>query len=166
MEEDYQTAIDALEDGLQYTTEEQQKYRFYFYLAEGYGKMENYFKSDNYYEVLIEKQPKNATALNNYSYSLAERGEKIEYALALAKKANELEPNIVYYQDTYGWAFFKNNDYANAKIWLEKAMKNGGEKDYDVVSHYSILLEKMGETQKAEEYKKKAERLKQADEKK
>ena len=166
MLEAYQPAIDALEEGLQYVTEEPLKYQFYFYLAEGYGKLQNYFKSDNYYEVLIDKQPKNATFLNNYSYSLAERGHRIELALELAKKANELEPNTVYYQDTYGWAFFKNNDFPNAKIWLEKALKNGGENNYDVVNHYYILLEKMGDVQKAEEYKKKAEQLKQADEKK
>jgi len=164
MLKDYQTAIDALEDGLQYVAEEQLKYQFYFYLAETYEKMQNYEKSDNYYEVLIDKQPKNATALNNYSYSLAERGHRIELALSLAKKANELEPNTVHYQDTYAWAFFKNNDFPNAKIWLEKALKNGGETNYDVVNHYSILLEKMGDTQKAEEYKKKAEQLKQAHE--
>jgi len=164
IQKDYSTAITALDDGLQYVTEEKQKYQFYFYLAESHEKLQNYTKSDNYYETLIDKQPKNATALNNYSYSLAERGHRLELALALAKKANELEPNSVYYQDTYGWAFFKNNDYENAKIWLEKALKNGGEKDYDVVNHYSILLEKMGETQKAEEYKKKAQMLKQADE--
>ena len=166
MQEEHETAIDALDDGLQYVSEEQQKYQFYFYLAESYGKMQNYAKSDIYYEVLIEKQPKNATVLNNYSYSLAERGQRIELSLELAKKANELEPNTVYYEDTYGWAFFKNNDYHNAKIWLEKALKNGGENDYDVVNHYSILMEKMGDDSKANEYKKKAELLKQVDEKK
>ena len=166
MREEYQTAIEALDDGLQYVSEEQQKYEFYFYLAETYGKMQDYAKSDNYYEVLIEKQPKNATLLNNYSYSLAERGQRIELALELAKKANELAPNTSYYEDTYGWAFFKNNDYANAKKWLEKALKNGGENDYDVVNHYSVLMEKMGDTPKAEEYKKKAEALKQNNEKK
>ncbi|MCL2131985.1 MAG: tetratricopeptide repeat protein [Lentimicrobiaceae bacterium] len=165
IQKDYSTAVDALDDGLQYVAEEKQKYQFYFYLAESYEKMQNYAKSDNYYEVLIEKQPQNATVHNNYSYSLAERGQRIELALALAKKANELEPNTAYYQDTYGWAFFKNNDYPNAKIWLEKALKNGGENDYDVVNHYSIVLETMGETQKAEEYRQKAEQLKQSDEK-
>ena len=164
IQKDYSTAIDALDDGLQYVTEEKQKYQFYFYLAESYEKMQNYAKSDNYYEVLIEKQPKNATALNNYSYSLTERGQRIELALELAKKANELEPNNRYYEDTYGWAFFKNNDYANAQKWLEKALKNGGENDYDIVNHYGIVLEKMGEIQKAEEYKKKAELLKQTHE--
>jgi tetratricopeptide (TPR) repeat protein len=165
MREDNQTATEALEDGLQYVTEEWQKQQFYFYLAEAFGKLENHLKSDHYYETLIDKQPKNATALNNYSYSLTEREHRLDYALELAKKANELEPNTSYYQDTYGWAFFKNKDYPNAKIWLEKALKNGGENDYDVVNHYSILLEKMGDAQKADEYKKKAESLKQVNEK-
>ena len=165
IQKEYPTAIDALDDGLQYVIEEKQKYQFYFYLAESYEKTQNYAKSDNYYEVLIEKQPKNAITLNNYSYSLIERGHRIDLALDLAKKANELEPNTVYYQDTYGWAFFKNNDYPNAKIWLEKALKNGGENNYDVVNHYALLLEKMGEMQKAEEYKKKAEQLREVHEK-
>jgi len=165
MRNDYQTTIEVLNEGLQYVTDEKLKYQLYFYLAEAYEKLENYTKSDHYYETIIDKQPKNALALNNFSYSLAERGQRLEYAIALAKKATDLEPNSVYYQDTYGWAFFKNNDYPNAKIWLEKALKNGGENNYDVVNHYSLLLEKMGETQKAEEYKKKAEQLKQTNEK-
>ena len=165
MDAEYETAVEALDDGLQYVSEEALKNQFYFHLAESYEKMKNYLKSDHYFEVLIEKQPKNATLLNNYSYSLAERGHRVDLALDLAKKANELEPNVVYYQDTYGWAFFKNNDFANAKIWLEKALKNGGEDNYDVVSHYHLLMEKMGDAQKAEEYKKKATQLK-ANEKK
>jgi len=158
--DEYENAVSALKEGKKYATEEYLMLQINFFLAETYNQMKDFENSDKYYEELIEKYPRNPTFLNNYSYSLSKRDYRIEYALQLAKKAVELSPNTAYLEDTYAWAFFKNQDYKNAKLWLEKALKNGGTADYDILIHYSQVLEILGDTKLSEEYRLKAEQLK------
>ena len=158
--DEHENAVSALEEGKKYATEDYLMMQINLFLAESYSRLKNFETSDKYYEELIRKYPQNPTFLNNYSYSLSERDLRLDYALQLAKKAVELAPNTAIFEDTYAWAFFKNNDYQNAKLWLEKALSNGGTADYDILIHYSQVLERLGETKLSEEYKKKAERLK------
>jgi predicted Zn-dependent protease len=154
--EEYENAISALEEGKKYAVEESVIMQITLFLADAYSHVKDYENADKCHEELIRKQPKNATFLNNYSYSLSERNHRVEYALQLAKKAVELAPNTAIFEDTYAWAFFKNQDYENAKLWLEKALSHGGDKEYEILIHYSEVLEKLGDTAAAEKYKEKA----------
>jgi tetratricopeptide (TPR) repeat protein len=158
---EYENAVSVLEEGKKYAVEEHDIMQINLFLAESYNQLKAYEKSDKCYELLIRKYPQNATILNNYSYSLAERGYRVEYALQLAKKTIELSPNTAIFEDTYAWAFFKNEDYPNARLWLEKALKHGGDNDHEILIHYSLILEKLGEMSLSKEYKEKAEQLKQ-----
>jgi tetratricopeptide (TPR) repeat protein len=158
---DYKNVVSVLEEGRKYAVEESDIMQVNLFLAEAYSHLKDFEKSDRYYEILIKKDPQNAAILNNYSYSLAERDYRIDYALQLAKKAIELSPNTAIYEDTYAWAFFKKKDYPNARLWLEKALKNGGNNDYDILFHYSKVLEELGEVSLSKEYRQKAEQLKQ-----
>ncbi|MDR1183117.1 MAG: tetratricopeptide repeat protein [Bacteroidales bacterium] len=157
---EYEDAVSVLEEGKKYAVEEFDIMRIHLFLAESYSQLKDFEKSDKYYEILVRKYPQNATVLNNYSYSLSEREYRIEYALQLARKTIELSPNTAIFEDTYAWAFFKNQDYSNARLWLEKALGHGGNNDYDILSHYSLVLEKLGETTLSKEYREKAEQLK------
>ena len=158
--EEYENAISALEEGKKYAVEESVIMQITLFLADAYSHVKDYENADKCHEELIRKQPKNATFLNNYSYSLSERNHRVEYALQLAKKAIELAPNTAIFEDTYAWAFFKNQDYENAKLWLEKALSHGGDKEYEILIHYSEVLEKLGDTSAAAKYKGKAEEMK------
>jgi len=160
VKEEYENAVSALEEGKKYAVEESLIKQITLFLADAYNHLKDFENSDKCYEELIRKYPQNATFLNNYSYSLSERDYRVEYALQLAKKAVELAPNTAIFEDTYAWAFFKNQDYQNAKLWLEKALKNGGDKEYEILIHYSEVLEKLGDTTSAEKYKEKAEEVK------
>ena len=70
---------------------------------------------------LLKKNPKNTYALNYVSYKLALRGEELEYAFNLIKKAVNLEPENGYFLDTIGWVEFKRKNFKNAVFYLEKA---------------------------------------------
>ncbi|MDR2410367.1 MAG: tetratricopeptide repeat protein [Bacteroidales bacterium] len=161
IKKEYADAVSVLEEGKKYAVEEADVLQINLFLAEAYSHLKEFEKSDKYYEILIKKYPQDAAILNNYSYSLSERDYRIEYALQLAKKTIELSPNTAIYEDTYAWAFFKNKDYQNARLWLEKALQHGGNKDYDILFHYSKVLEELGEITLSKEYKEKAEQLKQ-----
>ncbi|MDR0605085.1 MAG: hypothetical protein LBG80_12350 [Bacteroidales bacterium] len=161
VKKDYTYTVSILEEGQKYAIEEDDVMQINIFLAEAYAHLKEFEKSDKCYETLIKKYPKEPSVLNDYSYSLSERDYRIEYALQLAKKTVELSPNTAIYEDTYAWALFKNKDYQNARLWLEKALTHGGNKDYDILLHYSIVLETLGEISLSKEYKDKAEQLKQ-----
>ena len=160
IKKEYEKAVSALEEGKKYAVDENIKMQIMLFLAESYSHLKDYENSDKNYEELIRKYPKNATFLNNYSYSLSEREYRVEYALQLAKKAVELAPNTAIFEDTYAWAFFKTQDFQSAKWWLEKALSHGGDKEYEILIHYSEVLEKLGDTTSAEKYREKAEKVK------
>jgi predicted Zn-dependent protease len=160
VKKEYENAVSVLEDGKKYAVDENITMQFMLFLAESYSHLKDFENSDKNYEELIRKHPKNATFLNNYSYSLSERNYRIEYALQLAKNAVDLAPNTAIFEDTYAWAFFKNQDYKNAKLWMEKALSHGGDKEYEILIHYSEILEKLGDTNAAAKFKEKAEKLK------
>ena len=46
--------------------------------AESWYRLGDYSKADSLFEVLITEDPENYLVLNNFSYYLAERGEKLE----------------------------------------------------------------------------------------
>jgi tetratricopeptide (TPR) repeat protein len=81
---------------------------------------------DKLYEQAFRYYPENVLLLNNYAYHLSERGVKLKEALEMSKKTIIQEPENSSYLDTYGWIFYKLKDYKNAKIYIEKAVKLGG----------------------------------------
>jgi tetratricopeptide (TPR) repeat protein len=111
-------------------------------------------KSDSLHELGLKLSPNNHLLLNNYSYTLAERGEKLDIALEMAKKAIEQEPENPSYLDTIGWVYFKLGDYEKAYEYILKAVEKGG--SAVVVEHLGDVYFKLGNKEKALEYWKKA----------
>ena len=56
------------------------------------------------------------------------------------------------YQDNYAWIFFRESKFADAKIWLEKAMQSGGDKNGTILEHYGDVLFKLGDINQALNY--------------
>ena len=84
------------------------------------------------------------------------RNERLDYALSLAQKAIKLNPDEAIYEDTYAWIFYVKGDVEQAKIWIEKAIKHGGDNDPDILEHYGDILFKSGDNEKAKLYWEKA----------
>lgn len=79
--------------------------------------------AERYYERAIQLDPNNATALNNYGYTLADNGRQLNKAEKLIKKAVELEKNNAAFIDSMGWVYYKQGRYDEALKWLKKAVK-------------------------------------------
>jgi len=150
-------ALEALTDGgaLVYNNR-QLELQFALYLGDAYNADKNYAKSDEFYDKALVLEPQNIYVLNNYSYYLSIRKEKLPKAKEMAKTANTLSPNNATYEDTYGWVLYEMGEYKEAKEWLEKALSHGGDKDGTILEHYGDVLYKLGNTEKALEYWKKA----------
>jgi tetratricopeptide (TPR) repeat protein len=70
---------------------------------------------------VVDEQPKNATALNNLAYLLAEHGANADEALKFAQRAQAVEPDTARVADTLGWVLYHKGLYDMAIKQLEKA---------------------------------------------
>jgi tetratricopeptide (TPR) repeat protein len=130
--------------------------QFYSSLGEAYHELKDAARSDEYYEKALKLDPEDANVLNNYSYFLSLRGEKLEKAEKMSKLSNELEPEQASYQDTYGWIMFKSGRYEEAKVWIERSLTSSTDSSATVLEHYGDVLYKLGDTVKAIEFWQKA----------
>ena len=154
----YDKAVKSLKRGAGFVVENDALLEnFYTYLGDAYNQVKNFKESDDAYEKSLAIKPDNAYVLNNYSYYLSLRGENLDKAEKMAKKANDLNPGNASYEDTYAWVLYKLERYEEAKIWMEEALKNDGEKNPVLLEHYGDILFKLGMTEEAYEYWKKAD---------
>lgn len=130
--------------------------QFYTRLADNYHNLKEHDKSDEYYEKALGIEPNDPLVLNNYSYYLSLRKEKLELAEKMSKRCNELRPGEPSYEDTYGWILYVMGRYQDAKIWLQKALDNGGSANGTILEHMGDTLFKLGEKDVAFDYWKKA----------
>jgi tetratricopeptide (TPR) repeat protein len=124
-------------------------------LALTYDGMKRHARSDSLYEEALKIDSTYHLILNNYSYSLAERGLQLERALQMAQDAVKAEPNNASYLDTLGWVYFKLGRYAEAEVWLAKAVATG-QASAVVYEHLGDAYFKLGQKEKALEFWQKA----------
>ena len=150
-------SIEILEAGLAYVENNiALTVQFYLFLAEAWRGEGNFAKSDEYFEQSILMEPENLMILNNYSYYLSLRGEKLKEAEKMSRKTIEADPENPTYLDTYAWVLFKSGEFEKAKTVMEKAIKNGGQEDPDILEHYGDVLNAMGLNDDARLYWEKA----------
>jgi tetratricopeptide (TPR) repeat protein len=133
--------------------------QFYANLGDGYNGIKNYEESDKAYEEALLIEPKNIYVLNNYGYYLSLREDKLDRAEELSALCNELEPNQANYQDTYAWILYKQGKFIQAKDWLEKALKNGGNNNAVILEHLGDVYSKLNNIIKALEHWNKAKEI-------
>ncbi len=127
------------------------------FLGDTYDQVKNYALSDESYDQALKIRYENPYVLNNYSYYLSLRGEKLEKAEKMAKKAVEMNPDNSTYLDTYAWVLYKAGKYSEALVIQEKALKNKGAENPVLLEHYGDMLYKLNRTVEALEYWKKAQ---------
>lgn len=128
-------------------------------LGDAYHELEKNASSDSAYDASLSYNPENAYVLNNYSYFLSLREERLEIAKEMSAKALEMEPANPSYLDTYGWILFKLKEFNLAAQHLESALELGGNNSAEVHEHYGDVLFKLGRTDEAVEHWKQAETL-------
>ena len=148
--ENFLEAIEALNAGKELVLDDKVlKAQFYSNLGDAYQKMKNHVESDNAFTKALELDPLNPTVLNNFSYYLSLREERLEEAAQMSKLSNNLQANQASFQDTYAWILYKQKKYEEALIWIEKALVNGGASDVTVIEHHGDVLFKLGQIDNA-----------------
>ncbi|MBU8891171.1 MAG: tetratricopeptide repeat protein [Bacteroidales bacterium] len=154
------TAIQILQDGLKTTKNSPElEIDFYTYLGEAYYESIDYKKSDYYFDLVLERAPENLYVINNYSYYLSLREEKLEFAESISKKTILAEPKNSTYLDTYAWILFKLKRYKDALYYIKEAVENGGVDSEVIIEHYGDILFMTGDENAAIEFWKLSESL-------
>jgi tetratricopeptide (TPR) repeat protein len=118
-------------------------------LAGAYESLGDHARADSLFEAVLARNPENSLVLNNYAYSLSERGVRLEEALAMSKRAVEKDPENGAYLDTMGWILYKMGDYGKAAPLIERAnaLRPGSA---DVVEHLGDVYDRLGRREEAE----------------
>lgn len=92
------------------------------------------------YDSCLQWKDDNIMALNNYAYYLSEQGKDLHKAESMSYKTIKAEPNNGTYLDTYAWILFMEERYADAKTYIDAALKNR-----DSTENNSTVLEHAGD---------------------
>lgn len=106
--------------------------------------------SDSLYAHALKLDTTNALILNNFAYSLSERGIDLQTALKMSEKAVTQEPKNASYLDTIGWIYFKLGRLEDAKKNIETASKME-DKNATILDHLGDIYFKLGQKEKAKE---------------
>jgi len=121
----------------------------YVFLAEACNAQKRYRESDEAFEKALAIAPNNPVILNNYSYYLSLREEKLELAERFIRRSVALEPNNSSFLDTYGWVLYKLGRIDEAIAMIERAIENGGGDNPEIIEHLCELLTVAGRTDEA-----------------
>lgn len=156
-QKNYSKAISMLRTGIGYVVDNNLMLsQFYANLGDAYYQQKEYLRTDSCFDKALEINPEDTYVLNNYSYYLSLRKQKLEKAEKMSKKSNELDPGNPSYMDTYAWVLYAMQKYTDAKGWIERALEKDGNKNAVLLEHYGDILYRLDMKPQAFEYWKKA----------
>ena len=129
---------------------------FYSILGDAYHTKKLNTEAYAAYDSALVYNPSNIGALNNYAYYLSVERRNLDKAEEMSYKTVKAEPNNATYLDTYAWILFEKGNYAEARLYIDDAMKNDGGKSDVIVEHCGDIYYMTGDADKALEYWKQA----------
>lgn len=132
-----------------------------FYAIQGdvYHELGDYKKLYESYDKALSYSSSNLGVLNNYAYYLSVQRKDLNKAEVMSKKTVDAEPKNATFLDTYAWILFELKRYAEAKIYIEQALENGGDVSGVIIEHAGDVYYMLGEKEKAMELWLKADTL-------
>ena len=123
--------------------------QLYTYQAEAYYNLKRFNEAFDVFDKVVELDPENYMAMNNYAYYLSLKGERLGVAEKLSAKVIQANPDNATYLDTYAWVFFIKKDYQLAKFYMETALSKTSEDSAVIVEHYGDILYHLNEKENA-----------------
>lgn len=140
----FEKSIVVSQDGLSYAIQQKDKIQLLLNLADANHQLKKYNEADKAFDAVLNLEPNNTLALNNYAYFLSLRNERLDEAEALVKRALKHDPDNPSYLDTYGWILFQKKNYAEAIVQLKLALKEAP-KNPEILEHLGDALYKSGD---------------------
>lgn len=98
-------------------------WNMHFARAVAFERTGDWPRAEADFRAALAIEPEQATVLNYLGYSLVERREKLEEALAMIERAVEAEPNSGAIVDSLAWALFQLGRYDEALPQMERAIE-------------------------------------------
>lgn len=155
-------ALDVFTKGVKQINEKSDKgvvSDFYAILGDLYHSKEMHAEAYAAYDSSLVYNPDNIGTLNNYAYFLSVERKDLDKAEEMSYRTVKAEPDNETYLDTYAWILFEKGRYTEARIYIEQALRNKGDKSRTIVEHAGDIYYMLGEKDKALEYWKKADAM-------
>ena len=114
--------------------------QLYTYRAEAFYNLKRYSEAYDVFDKVVELDPENYMAMNNYAYYLSIKGERLAIAEKLSAKVIQANPDNATYLDTYAWVFFMKKDYQLARFYMEIALSKSTDDNAVLIEHYGNIL--------------------------
>lgn len=153
------SVVSICKRALEHTTADSKKEvvsDFYSILGDMYHTQKQMKEAYAAYDSALVYNPSNIGALNNYAYYLSVERRDLDKAEEMSYKTVKAEPNNATYLDTYAWILFEKGNYAEARIYIDNAMKSDDEKSDVIVEHCGDIYYMTGDVDGALSYWKKA----------
>ena len=153
------SVVSICKRALEHTTADSKKEvvsDFYSILGDMYHTQKQMKEAYAAYDSALVYNPSNIGALNNYAYYLSVERRDLDKAEEMSYKTVKAEPNNATYLDTYAWILFEKGNYAEARIYIDNAMKSDDEKSDVIVEHGGDIYYMTGDVDGALSYWKKA----------
>ena len=103
------------------------------------------------YDSCLQWKPDNLGCLNNYAYYISESGGNLSKAEEMSYKTIKAEPKNATFLDTYAWILFRQERYAEAKIYIDQTLQCDSDSSAVIVEHAGAIYAKCGDIDKAVE---------------
>ena len=124
-------------------TKQDDKVYIYFLRGALAERQKHYDEAETQFRKVLTIDPNNSMTLNYLGYMQADRGVKLDEALAMIQQAVKQEPQNYAYLDSLGWAYFKLGQYQLSEDNLRRAIEHNAS-DATVHDHLGDLYEKTG----------------------
>lgn len=121
----------------------------YISLGEAYKMANQETKASEMYEKGLAYSPRSILALNNLAWIYAARGEQLDKALELAKRAKDLAPDSSEIADTLGMVYLGKGNFPLALTYFKEAA-GGLPENPTVRFHIGVAYAKLGKTEEAQ----------------
>jgi tetratricopeptide (TPR) repeat protein len=122
-----------------------------YYLASILEKDGQFNQARQLVQIIVDKDPNNAHALNFLGYSYLERNERLDKAFEYISKAVALKPDDGYIRDSLAWYFYQTGKFKEALAEAKKASElvKG---DATITKHLGMIYQRLRYYDKAKQY--------------
>lgn len=129
---------------------------FYTILGDAYHTKDLNEEAYAAYDSALVYNPSNIPALNNYAYYLSVERRDLDKAEEMSYKTVKAEPDNATYLDTYAWILFEKGNYAEARLYIDDAIKSDKEKSDVIIEHCGDIYYMTGDVDGALKFWKEA----------
>lgn len=154
-QEDLDDALNAFQNGIGVITQQSDPdivSDFYAVMGDIYHQKGLFQEAYAAYDSCLQWKDDNYGCLNNYAYYLSEKGQQLEKAEQMSYRAIKAEPKNATYLDTYAWILFKQERYAEAKIYIDQTLQCDSDTSAVLLEHAGDIYYHAGDKEGALAY--------------